>query len=288
MLTRTLLAAVSAIALSAGAYAQQGGGGGGAGGAGGGAAAPSASPSGNASPNAGGANSARDVAPGRTKDAGESARDEAPGRNKTGQSARDVAPGQTKDSGASGASEGSSGSGKDNNDKRSEQRSDDDKSGDKANRDDATKDRAAERDDVKRDRDAKDRADDADRQRDRNRDTADRERDRTGDRDRGATGASSGEAGKMKAKSLTNVTQEQRTRVKSVFVKHRDTAIVRDIDVSLNVGVVVPRSVRLHSVPSDIIAIVPEYRDYEYFIYENKVVIVDPATFEIVDIIIIA
>ena len=49
-----------------------------------------------------------------------------------------------------------------------------------------------------------------------------------------------------------------------------------------------PRSVRLHTVPSDIIAIVPDYRAYEYFIYDNKVVIVDPDTFEIVDIIILA
>jgi hypothetical protein len=236
------------------------------------------------------------------KDAGESARDEAPGRNKTGQSARDVAPGQTKDTGASGASEGSSGSGQAaDKPARSKDERSESKSGDKA--DSKTKadrgDRDASKDRAGRDGDDKDRAAGADRDRDRNRDaaegdrdrnrdTADRERDTDSERDRGATGASSGEAGKMKAKSLTNVTQEQRTKVKSVFVKHRDSAVVRDIDVSLNVGVVVPRSVRLQSVPSDIIAIVPEYRAYEYFIYENKVVIVDPATFEIVDIIILA
>jgi hypothetical protein len=73
-----------------------------------------------------------------------------------------------------------------------------------------------------------------------------------------------------------------------VFVRHRDEAVVRDIDVSINVGVAVPRSVRLHRVPADIIAIVPAYRDYEYFIFEDKVVIVDPDTYEIVDIVIIA
>lgn len=236
----------------------------------------------------------RDVAPGQTKGAGESAREEAPGRNKTGQSARDEAPGQMKDRGTSGASDGSSGSGDKaadrNKDKRSETKSDTkaDKAGERndragrSDRDDG-KDRAAGRDGAGKDSESKDRA--ADTNRDRSRDTADREQDRSSDRDRGATGGGAGEAGKTKS---LNVTQEQRTQVKSVFVKHRDRAVVRDIDVSLNVGVVVPRSVRLYSVPSDIVAIVPEYRTYEYFVYENKVVIVDPATFEIVDIIILA
>ncbi len=34
--------------------------------------------------------------------------------------------------------------------------------------------------------------------------------------------------------------------------------------------------------------IVPDYRRYKYFIFEDKVVIVDPGTFEIVDVLILA
>jgi len=58
--------------------------------------------------------------------------------------------------------------------------------------------------------------------------------------------------------------------------------------VSVNVGVA------LH-VPCtstgarDIVLIVPEYRGYEYILLEdNRVAIVDPDTFEVVDIIVIA
>ena len=87
--------------------------------------------------------------------------------------------------------------------------------------------------------------------------------------------------------SITGVTEEQRTRVKSVFIQHR-VEPARGLNVSVNVGVALPRSVHLYPVPEDIVTIVPEYRGYEYILLEdNRVAIVDPDTFEIVDIIVI-
>ncbi|MFT3732066.1 MAG: DUF1236 domain-containing protein [Hyphomicrobium sp.] len=107
--------------------------------------------------------------------------------------------------------------------------------------------------------------------------------------EKGATGASEGTEGKARPKgSLTNISPEQKTRVRAAFSGHR-VAPARDIGIAVNVGVVVPRSVHFYAVPEAIIAIVPDYSGYEYFmIDESHVAIVDPDTLEVVDIIVVA
>ena len=49
-----------------------------------------------------------------------------------------------------------------------------------------------------------------------------------------------------------------------------------------------PRSVSLYAVPEEVVIIVPEYRRYKFFIFGDKVVIVDPGTYKIVDVLILA
>ena len=50
-----------------------------------------------------------------------------------------------------------------------------------------------------------------------------------------------------------------------------------------------PRSVHLYPIPEDIIVIVPDYRGYDYIMLDDdRVAIVDPETYEVVDIIEIA
>ena len=58
-----------------------------------------------------------------------------------------------------------------------------------------------------------------------------------------------------------------------------------NVNFSINVGTRVPRSVRLAVLPASVIAIVPEYRSYRYLIVDDRVCIVDPGTYEIVDVI---
>lgn len=83
------------------------------------------------------------------------------------------------------------------------------------------------------------------------------------------------------------MSQEQRTKVQGSFAKHKGrSANVNNI--TINVGVAVPRTVELYAVPEDIVVIVPAYRRYRYFIVGDKVCIVDPDTYEIVEIIVIA
>ena len=86
-------------------------------------------------------------------------------------------------------------------------------------------------------------------------------------------------------KGGANLTQEQRTKVKSSFAKHRGKSA--NLNITVNVGVAVPRSVQLYAVPADIVVMVPEYRRYRYFVVDDRVCIVDPDTYEIVEIIIL-
>lgn len=104
------------------------------------------------------------------------------------------------------------------------------------------------------------------------------------------TGASEGTEGRSGGHkgSITNVTTEQKTRVKTVFSEHH-VAPAHNLHVAVNVGVAIPRSVHVYPMPEDIVTIVPDYSGYMYFmIDDNRVAIVDPDTYEVVDIIVIA
>ena len=106
-------------------------------------------------------------------------------------------------------------------------------------------------------------------------------------RSNNSTGASEGTEEAVGGRaSITGVTRRRSTRKIGLPSTPRQRA---RINVSINVGVALPHSVHLYPVPEDIVTIVPEYRGYEYILLEdNRVAIVDPDTFEVVDIIIVA
>jgi hypothetical protein len=204
--------------------------------------------------------SASDVAPGHTKESG-SAKENAPGQMKSDGSAREYAPGHRKDSTG----------------KRSETKSKD-LDRDRADRGDTSSDRKAGNDRDLKDRDAKN-----DRDNDKN-------GARTHDRGGASTGASEGTEGRSSGGrgSVTSVTTEQKTRIRSVFSRHH-VAPVRNLNVAVNVGVRIPHSVKLFSIPADVVEIVPEYRGYMYIMLDDdRIAIVDPDTFEVLDIIVAA
>lgn len=210
--------------------------------------------------------SARDQAPGQTKPAGESARDQAPGQTKpAGESARDQAPGQKKDDGRAGG--------------------DKPKTGKDASNDEMKKDGKSARGESKPTGDQKagapEKAGDAkDEAASDNRKNADSDGPKNADKD----GADKGKS-KDKA-SLSEVPAEKKAEVKTTFSRHR-VEPARDIGISINVGVSVPRKVRLYPIPQDIVILVPAYSYYQYFFVDDRIVIVDPDTYEIVEIIII-
>jgi hypothetical protein len=102
----------------------------------------------------------------------------------------------------------------------------------------------------------------------------------------GASEGAEGSSGRSRG-SITSVTTEQKTKIRSVFTRHH-VEPARNLSVSVNVGVRLPHSVHLYPIPADVIEIVPEYRDYEYIMLDDdRIAIIDPDTYEVVDIIVL-
>jgi Protein of unknown function (DUF1236) len=81
----------------------------------------------------------------------------------------------------------------------------------------------------------------------------------------------------------SRLTREQHQRLRAGFDPQRGRVAHAGFD--WHVGHRVPRQVRLYPVPSDVIAIFPYYRDYSYFVVGEEICIVDPHTYEVVDVI---
>jgi hypothetical protein len=74
------------------------------------------------------------------------------------------------------------------------------------------------------------------------------------------------------------------TSIRNVIVESKAEPV--DLDIEVNVGVVVPRTVELRPLPPRIIEIVPAYRSYEYFVLaDGRIIIVEPGTLKVVYVI---
>jgi hypothetical protein len=115
---------------------------------------------------------------------------------------------------------------------------------------------------------------------------APREQDRQGqiqrDQDRNQQGAREGERGSNVSVSFTT---EQRTKIRETVFKERNAPRVGKVDFSIKEGTVIPRTVRVVEIPDVIVEIHPEWRTYKYFIVNEELVVVDPATLRIVAVI---
>jgi hypothetical protein len=89
--------------------------------------------------------------------------------------------------------------------------------------------------------------------------------------------------GQARVQGNVKMSTEHATRVSQSLMRegHREHANVR-----VRVGERVPEGVRFLPLPEDVIAIVPEYRGYDYFIDDNdEIVFVSPESHEIVGMI---
>jgi hypothetical protein len=102
--------------------------------------------------------------------------------------------------------------------------------------------------------------------------------------DKGTKGAAS-EPNRSGNGGRVQLTEEKRTNVSQTILKDRNVNRATNITVSINVGTRLPRSVRLVGLPASVIEIVPEYRSYSYVVNDDQICIVDPNSYEIVDII---
>ena len=83
-----------------------------------------------------------------------------------------------------------------------------------------------------------------------------------------------------------SLNDQQRTKIRETVINSRSAPRVRNVDFSVNVGTVVPRGhIHLVRVPETLIRIEPRWRHYLYFVYNDEIVIVDPRSMKIVDVL---
>jgi Protein of unknown function (DUF1236) len=104
-------------------------------------------------------------------------------------------------------------------------------------------------------------------------------------KDKSTKGAGAEPKDKAGSANRVQLTEEKRTNVGQTFAKDTNLNRANNVNISINVGTRLPQSVRLVAVPAAIIAIVPEYRSYRYVVLNDQVCIVEPNSYEIVEII---
>ena len=80
------------------------------------------------------------------------------------------------------------------------------------------------------------------------------------------------------------LTTEQRTKITTV-IRNEHVAPVTSVNFNVAVGTRVPRDVSFHPLPADVVTIYPEWRGYNFILIRDEIVVIDPATFEIVAIL---
>ena len=88
-----------------------------------------------------------------------------------------------------------------------------------------------------------------------------------------------------KSSAEVNITNEQRTKIRNVVVNQHKIPHVNKVDFTVKVGVRVPRTVKFYPIPAEIVEIHPAWRSYQVIYVENELVLIDPATYEIMYVV---
>jgi Protein of unknown function (DUF1236) len=109
--------------------------------------------------------------------------------------------------------------------------------------------------------------------------------DRGKDQGKAAQGRTPDANGQLQPANRVQASEKQHADVRQHLLRDRKIERSR-INVAVNIGARVPRSVRLHSLSAGIIGFAPVYRGYSYVVLEDETIcIVDPRTYVIVDVI---
>ena len=87
------------------------------------------------------------------------------------------------------------------------------------------------------------------------------------------------------SRERVQLSEQQRTNFHEAILKERNVNRIDHVNFSINVGTRLPRSVRLAPLPAVVFSIVPQYRSYRYFVANDEICIVEPDSYEIVDVI---
>lgn len=89
--------------------------------------------------------------------------------------------------------------------------------------------------------------------------------------------------GQGAASGSARLSTEQRTKITTVIRQQKVQPT--NLNVSVRVGTRVPDSVRFHPLPVQVIEVYPEWRGFNYILVGDQIVVIDPATHEIVAIL---
>jgi hypothetical protein len=81
-----------------------------------------------------------------------------------------------------------------------------------------------------------------------------------------------------------HLSSDQRSRFVET-IRNEHVSVVDHVSFGVNVGVVVPATYHYYPLPPEIVSFVPEYRGYYFLVADGDIIIIDPATREIVDVI---
>jgi hypothetical protein len=83
-----------------------------------------------------------------------------------------------------------------------------------------------------------------------------------------------------------SLNDQQRTQIRDTVINSRSAPRVNNPKFSVNVGTVVPRGqIRLVRVPPTLVRIRPVWRNFLYFVYNDQIVIVDPRSMRIINVL---
>jgi hypothetical protein len=104
------------------------------------------------------------------------------------------------------------------------------------------------------------------------------------DRDGAKDGAKSGSTVGAAGAGSVNLTTEQRTTIRQEVLT-TNAPRATNVNFTVNVGTVVPSSVRVVEVPTTIVKIHPQWKGYRYFVYNDDIIIVEPRSLKIVAVL---
>jgi hypothetical protein len=80
------------------------------------------------------------------------------------------------------------------------------------------------------------------------------------------------------------LTSEQRSKITAV-IRSEPVTPTTNVNFSISVGSRVPRDVETRPLPAEVLAIYPEWRGYNFILVRDQILVIDPATQEIVAIV---
>ena len=87
------------------------------------------------------------------------------------------------------------------------------------------------------------------------------------------------------AGAAARLSTEQRTKITTI-IRNERVEPAANVDFAISVGTRVPRErVQLRPLPSEVVTIYPQWRGYEFFLVRDEIIVVDPRSGEIVDVI---